>query len=289
MTDSSAPILVTGAGVTGGEVLRQLVASNLPSRTLVRNPQRAESYAKVGVELIEGDFDDLDSWKRALEGVTKVFSITTQDPNAERWNAIFLDAARNAGLEQVVRLSGTSVSPTSAAQFHRMMGRCDEALKASGLAYTILQANVFYQNMLVMARLIREHGVFRSAVGDARISMIDVRDIAAVAVKTLTENGHVSSVYTLTGPEALTYFDVARLLSEAIGKPIRYKALDEDAAVKSMVGLGMPEALARSRVEIHRSFSNGNFTPVTNDVSKLLGRPARPFTEFARDYAARFR
>lgn len=281
-------ILVTGAGVTGGEVLRQLAASDVAVRALVRNLQRAEPYKKIGVELVEGDFADLESWKRALDGITKVFSITIPDPDAETWNAVFVNSAQQAGVEQVVRLSGTSVSPSSKSTFHRQMGCCDEALKVSGLNYTILQPNVFYQNMLMMARPIREQGIFRSAVGDARISMIDVRDIAEVAVNMLTEDGHARKVYTLTGPESLTYFDVARLLTEAVGKPIRYEALAAEEAIKAMINLGVPESIARSRVEIHLNFSNGAFNPVTNTVHDLLGHPPRSFRAFARDYASAF-
>lgn len=218
--------------MTGGEVLRRLAAHNLAACALVRDPKRAEPFKKIGVELIDGDFARPGSWRRALDGVTKVFSITPAHHDAEKWNAIFLEAAKNAGVELVVRLSGTSVSPSSAAEFHRQMGRCDEALTVSDLDYTILQPNVFYQNMMIMARPIREQGVFRSAVGDARISMIDVRDIADVALKTLTEDDHRGKTYVLTGPQSLTYFDVARLLSEASGKPIRYEALNEDDAIK---------------------------------------------------------
>ena len=288
MTETSSRILVTGAGVTGGEVLRQLAASNLPARALVRNLDRAEPFRKIGIELIEGDFSQPDSWKRVLDSVVKVFAITPPNPDAEAWNAIFLDAAKASGVEQVVQLSGTSVSPSSPAAFHRQMGRCDDAVKASGLGYTILQPNVFFQNMMAMAGPIREQGRFRSAVGDARISMIDVRDIAEVAVKVLTGEAHLGKIYVLTGPESLTYFDVARLLSEAVGKPIEYEALDEDAAIKALIGLGMPELIARGRVEIHRSFSSGTFTAVTHDVQNLLGRSPRPFAEFARDYATAF-
>jgi uncharacterized protein YbjT (DUF2867 family) len=285
----SARVLVTGAGVTGGEVLRRLAASNLAARALVRDPERTRPFTNIGVELIEGDFARPESWKRALDGVARVFSITPAHRDAENWNAIFLEAAKEAGVELVVRLSGTSVSSSSAAEFHRQMGRCDEALAASGLDYTILQPNVFYQNMMIMARPIREQSVFRSAVGGARISMIDVRDIADVAIKALTEDDHIGKTYVLTGPQSLTYVDVARFLSEAVGKPIRYEALNKDDAIKSLIDLGVPEAVARSRVELHLSFSNGAFTPVTNDVQMLLGRSPRPFTEFARDYAAMFR
>jgi uncharacterized protein YbjT (DUF2867 family) len=119
--------------------------------------------------------------------------------------------------------------------------------------------------------------------------MIDVRDIAEVAVKALTEEGHAHKVYVLTGPEPITYFDVAESLSKALGKPVEYEALDEEQAVKEMVQAGLPEAVARSRVGVHRSFSSGEFTRVTGDVQQLLHRAPRSFAEFARDYAAEFR
>jgi uncharacterized protein YbjT (DUF2867 family) len=163
------------------------------------------------------------------------------------------------------------------------MSQCDEALRASGLSHTILRPNVFHQNVLRLAGSIREHGRFRSAVGDARISMIDVRDIVEVAVKALTERGHFGNVYVLTGPQALTYFDVARLLSDAIGKPVTYEALTADEAVRELIQNGVPEPVARTRVGVHRSFSTGSFAEVTGNVEALLHRAPRSFAEFARD------
>jgi uncharacterized protein YbjT (DUF2867 family) len=288
MPNTSERILVTGAGVTGGEVLRQLTAANRKAYALVRNPERAEPFRKLGVQLIEGDFALRDSWKRALVSIDAVFVITPAHRDAVAWNAAFLDCAKESGVRHVVQLSGMSVSPSSPAEIHRQMSECDEALKSSGLGYTILQPNVFYQNMLRMAEPIREHGRFRSAVGYARISMIDVRDIGEVAVKVLTDDGHAGNVYVLTGPESVTYFDVARLLSDAVGKPIVYETLDPDEAAKELIALGVAEPIARSRVGVHRSFSSGAFAAVTNDVQKLLNRAPRPFSDFARDYATMF-
>jgi len=289
MPSASKRILVTGAGVTGGEVLRQLIAANWSARALVRNPERAEPVRKLGVQLIEGDFGLRDSWKRALDGIESVFSITLPHRDAVAWISTFLDCAKESEVRHIVHLSGMSVAPSSPAQFHRQMSQCDAAVKASGISYTLLQPNVYYQNMLAMAAPIRAHGRFRSAVGDACISMIDVRDIAAVAIKALTEHGHAGNVYVLTGPEALTYYDVARLLTDAVGKPIQYEALEPGEAVQEMINAGVPEPIARSRVDIHRSFSSGAFTAVTNVVQAMLGRPPRPFSAFARDHAAMFR
>jgi len=269
-----------------------LAAANRTACALVRNPKRAEPFRKLGVKLIEGDFANKESWKQALDGVAAVFNITVAHRDAVAWNAAFLDRAKQSEVRHVVQLSGMSVSPSSPAEFHRQMSECDEALKASGLSYTILQPNVFHQNMLRMAAPIREHGRFRSAVGDARISMIDVRDVGdvgEVAVKALTEDGHAGKVYVLTGPESLTYFDVARLLSKVVGKTVIYEALTEDEAVRELIENGVPESVARSRVGVHRSFSSGAFAEVTSDVQKLLHRAPRSFAEFARDYASAFR
>jgi uncharacterized protein YbjT (DUF2867 family) len=282
-------ILVTGAGVTGGEVARQLATATLQTCALVRSPDRAAPLRELGVQLIEGDFANRESWKRALDGVSAVFNITVAHRDTVSWNALFLDCAKQAAVRHVVQLSGMTVSPSSPAGFHQQMSQCDEALKASGLSYTILQPNVFHQNMLRMAAPIRAHDRFRSAAGDARISMIDVRDVAEVAVKALIESGHADKTYVLTGPETLTYFDVARLLSKALGKPIVYEALAEDEAVKELVDSGVPEPLARSRVGVHRSFSTGAFAEVTCDAHKLLQRTPRSFADFARDYASAFR
>jgi len=289
MSNASERILVTGAGVAGGEVLRQLAATNRIACALVRNAKRAEPFRKLGVKLIEGDFANKESWKRALDGVVAVFNITVAHRDAVAWNAAFLDRAKQSEVRHVVQLSGMNVSPSSPAEFHRQMSECDEALKASGLSYTILQPNVFHQNMLRMAAPIREHGRFRSAVGDARISMIDVRDVGEVAVKALTEDGHAGKVYVLTGPESMTYFDVARLLSDVVGKTVVYEALTEDDAVRELIENGVPESVARSRVGVHRSFSTGAFAEVTSDVQKLRHRAPRSFAEFARDYASAFR
>jgi len=285
----SERILVTGAGVTGSEVARQLSATGRQTRALVRSPERAEPVRKLGVQLIEGDFANRESWKRALDGVAAVFNITVPHPDTVAWNAVFIECAKQSGVKHVVQLSGMTVSPSSPAGFHRQMSQCDEALKASGLSCTILQPNVFHQNILRMAAPIRAHGRFRLAAGDAHISMIDVRDVAEVAVKSLTEGGHTNRVYVLTGPETVTYFDVARSLSEALGKLIVYEALTENEAARELIDSGVPEPVARSRVGVHRSLATGAFAEVTGDVQRLLRRAPRSFAEFARDYASEFR
>lgn len=289
MANEAPKILVTGAGITGGEVIRHLIKGGNAPRVLVRNPDKAAPFAKLGAEIVKGDFAEPESWDTALLGVEKVFLITPSHPQAGAWFTTFLEAAKRARPGQIVRLSGWRVSPSSEALVHQAMGRMDDALLSSGLPHTILRPNVFFQNMLLMAKSIQSQSRFQSAVGDAHISMIDVRDVAAVAVKILSEGGHLGKIYDMSGPDSLTYTDVARILSEVLGRTITYVALDEKAAIVTMVQSGQSGESARARVNLHRSFSNGVFTPTSDTVETILGRPPIPFSRFASDYADSFR
>ena len=289
MGKQDSPILVTGAGVTGGEVLRQLRQAEIAARTMVRDPEKAEPFAKLGVEIFEGDFAEAKSWDGALSGVEKVFAITSSHPQAQAWFGLLLQAAKKAGVHHVVKLSGWRVSPTSEAKVHREMAGSDEVLRQSGLGHTILRPNVFFQNMLMMAGPIRTESRFRSAARDARISMIDVRDIAAVAVKVLSGGDHFGKIYDMSGPETLTYFDVARFLSQALGREVTYEPLDVETAVRNQIAAGIPEEVARGRVGIHASFASGVFAPTSDLVQTVLGHPPRSFARFAADYLETFR
>ena len=126
MFDVSDCILVTGAGVTGGEVLRQLAAANRNVSALTRNLERAEPLRKLGVNLIEGDFSNQESWKRALDNSSAVFNITVAHRDAVAWNGTFLECAKQSGVRHVVQLSGMTVSTSSPAGFHRQMSMSQE-------------------------------------------------------------------------------------------------------------------------------------------------------------------
>ena len=145
MAKQDSPILVTGAGVTGGEVLRQLRHTKFAARAIIRDPVKAEPFRKLGIEIFEGDFAEAGSWDGALSGVDKVFAITPLHPQARTWFDLLLEAAKRAGVHHVVKLSGWRVSPISEAKVHREMAGSDEALRQSGLGYTILRPNVFFR------------------------------------------------------------------------------------------------------------------------------------------------
>lgn len=177
----------------------------------------------------------------------------------------------------------------SPAEILRQHGQTDEALSASGLMFTILRPNSFYQNLLFSAGTIKDHGAFYLPLRDGRQSLVDVRDIADVAVETLTSPGHEGKTYEITGPESLTYHEVAEKLSVVLGKPVRYVDVPAETALDSMLKAGMPEWNARALVELYGVFASGAAARTTDTVNRILGRNPITCSQFIRDHASAFR
>ena len=283
-------ILVTGAtGTNGREVVNRLAAAGQQVRALVRGTAKAAGLALPGGEVVEGDLGDPASLDRALNGVRAAFLLTAVDRRQNEWQKNFIEAAKRAMVARVVKFSGMGAASDSPSEIMRQHGAGDELLMRSGLGYTILRPNSFHQNMLWSAGSIKALGALYLPLGDARQSLVDVRDIADIAAAALTKTGHEGQVYDITGPESLSYHDVAAKLSAVLGKPVRYVAVSPQAALESMLGSGMPEWNARALSELYGVFATGQYARTTDTVRRLLGREPVSFEQFAREHAAAFR
>lgn len=282
-------ILVIGAtGTNGREVVERLAAGGHPVRALVRNPAKAGDLRRPGVEVVAGDLDDPASLDAVLAGVERTFFVSAVDPAYRRRFQTFLDAARRAGVAHVVKFSALGASVDSPSELLRQHGETDRALAGSDVRFTILRPNSFFQNLFWSAATIKDHGAFYLPVGDSRQSLVDVRDIADAAVAALTGAGHEGQTYELTGPEALSFAEVAVELSSALGKSVRYVAVPPAAALDSMLRSGMPEWNARAVVELYGEFAAGKAARVTEVVARVTGHPPTSFARFAGDHAAAF-
>jgi uncharacterized protein YbjT (DUF2867 family) len=283
-------ILVVGAsGTNGREVVSRLAQAGQRVRAMVRDPGKAGELRAEGVEVVAGDLDDPPSLDKALKGIDRAFFLAAVDRRYVDWFRNFLDAARRSGSPHVVKFSGMGAASDSPAELMRQHGQTDEALAASGLPYTILRPNSFHQNLLWSARSIREPGAFYLPLKDARQSLVDVRDIADVAVAALTGAGHEGQTYEITGPQSLSYADVADILSTVLGKPVQYVDVPPEAALESMLKSGMPEWNARAVAELYGLFASGLFARTTDTVGRITGGPPISFEQFARDHADAFR
>ncbi|HEX8502365.1 MAG TPA: SDR family oxidoreductase [Pyrinomonadaceae bacterium] len=284
-------ILITGAtGTTGREVLKELRQAGAAGvRALVRDPARAPFVGEAGFEAIGGDFDRPETLGAALEGVERALLLTPPSPQTFEHNRLFVEAAARAGVRHVVKLSAFGADAEAPEGFARWHGQSEELLKSSGLAWTMLRPNFFMQNLLGQAGQISSAGKIFQPVGDSRASFVDVRDIAAVAARALTEGGHEGQTYTLTGPEALSYADVAARLSEAGGRNISYVPVTPEQFRAGALAAGLPEWLVSALERLNETFASGRAAEVTGDVERVARREPTTFRQFARDHAAAFR
>ncbi len=284
-------ILVTGAtGLNGGVLVRLLSARGVPVRALVRNPTRATALTSLAnVEIVEGDMARPDTLAEPLRGVERAMLISSSDPVMLEVQSNFIEAARKAGVRHVVKLSGIMPEVDSPFRFARMHGEAELKLERSGIAFTHLRAGEFMHSYFRQVPAIVARGTFFLPMEDARIASIDVRDIAEVAAKALTEPGHEGKIYPLTGPEALSMAEVAEKLSTATGKPIRYVNVPPDEARNAQLAAGVPPYRADALAELFAERRKGKESRVWPDIEDILGRRATTFDEFATRHAAIFR
>ena len=284
-------ILVTGAtGLNGSELVRRLSAKGIPSRALVRNPAKAQPLESLpNVEVVEGDMARPDSLTDALRGVERAMLISSSDQTMVEVQSSFIDAARRAGVQHIVKLSGIIPELDSPFRFARMHAEIEKRLEASGVAYTHLRAGEFMPSYFRQVPSIVARGVMALPMADARIASVDIGDIAEVAIAVLTTSGHEGKTYPLTGPESLTMADVAAKLSAAIGKPVRYVDVPPEDARQARLASGMPPYLAEGLDELFAERRKGKESTVWPTIQDVFGWAPTSFDEFARRNAAIFR
>jgi len=282
-------IVVTGAGGTvGGELVRQLRAAKAPVRAAYHSAAKVGAAKADGLDAVAVDFSKPETLGPAFRGADALFLLFAGGMGQTEGEIAAVEAAKASGVRRIVKLSviGADREDYSFAKIHRPVER---AIEASGLDWTHLRPNGFMQNVVnYFAATIRDHGAFYQPAGDAKISHVDVRDIARVAATALTGSGHEGKVYTITGPEALTYHQIAAKLSAATGKAIRYVPLSDDDAKAGMVAAGIPAFYADYLVDLNRVYREGGGAAVTDTVREVTGAAATSFDEFARDHAAAF-
>ena len=282
-------ILITGAtGTNGREIIEQLSAKGVKARAMVRKREDVRLPRTLNVEFIKGDFDDASSLDAALAGVEQAFLLSPSSAEQVTREANFIRAAKRAGVRHVVKFSILGAAPNSPSRLIRRHGEAEKMLEDSGIVFTMLRPHYFMQNLLWYINDIKSQNVFHASLPETyRHSHVDARDNAAVAVAALTESGHESKVYHITGSEALTYREVAEILSQAIGKEVRYDSSRENyAKYLKKLGLDADEVL-----ELDACVANGigDGSAVTNTIFELTQHQPIRFMQFANDYSQAFK
>ncbi|MCH7740725.1 MAG: SDR family oxidoreductase [Chloroflexi bacterium] len=283
-------VFVTGAtGNIGSLVVAGLLARDVKVRALVHSEEKAPALRDQGVEVFVGDFTDAAILDQAIAGADRVFSLTPPNPDqVAQANAITAAALRASNRPHIVRMSVIKSNTAAPTRISAQHGEIDKVLKESGLPVTFLKPHFFMQNTLMGAESVGDHGALYHSMGDGKIGIIDVRDIAAVAIEVLTTDGHEGKGYTLTGPESISFAQIGRQLAEALGKDVNVVAVPVDAARESMTGLGFPQWMADAFGEYFEAYSNNYGDFFTDDVQNITGTAARSYRDFASDFAGAF-
>jgi uncharacterized protein YbjT (DUF2867 family) len=284
-------ILITGAtGNIGSELVKKLSANHHHLRAFVRSRWQSREIAHKGVELTEGDFTDPDTFTRALRDVDRLFLLIPSSAEVERQQKNFVDAAKQSGVKHIVKLSQLGADENAPGRFQRYHGAVEKYILESGVPYTFLRPNLFMQGLLNFGDMISALGTFYAPAGDdkVKVSVVDVRDIASVAARVLTESGHEGETYDITGPEALSHAEMASQLSHAVGRAIKYVEVSPEGMRHAMLGSEMPKWQVDGLVEDYAHYCRGEGAVVTSTVYDVTGVNPINFFQFARDYSGKF-
>jgi uncharacterized protein YbjT (DUF2867 family) len=281
-------VLVLGAtGNVGSKVVAELRSLGAPVRAFARDPEKAASMLGSDVEVAIGDFDNPETLRRALDGAEAVLLTASDGPQKVAHENGLIDIIAAEGSPRVVKLTTIGAGTFDGPQFD-VHGRIEAHLSESGLPSVLVRSTFYMTNVLGLADAIKQTGMLFAPAGDARVSMVDPRDVAAVAARALTEEGHEGKAYVLTGPKAITFEDVAADLSGATGRTVKFVDVLEEAASEQLTGAGLPGFLVDLIIGAYRALRAGIASEVTDGVRAVTGRDPRAFAEFARDHAALF-
>jgi uncharacterized protein YbjT (DUF2867 family) len=283
-------ILVTGAtGTTGREVLRQLRERGAACRALTRSARSARELQGAGVESAVADLADAGSLVDALAGVSAVYLVSPTSPQLAEHEANIARVAAERGVDHMVKLSVIGCSADAPIQFGSLHHGAEEAVRGSGMSSTMVRPNGFMQNALTWTKQFPA-GVIRAPVVDARVSVVDVRDIAAVAVIALTDpQAHRDKAYTVTGPEALSVREQVTILREELGLELATEEISVDAFHRMLTESGVPAWTADRLADIRRMYQRGEAQDVSPDIEIALRRRPGDFRRFVADHRAAFR
>jgi uncharacterized protein YbjT (DUF2867 family) len=285
------PILVTGAsGKVGGAIVKGLLGAGAPVRAASHHPDKHADERHDPVDWVEVEFNRRDTLAPAFRGVEKAVLITPEDVAMVCQTAELLDAAREAGVSHVVRVSFLNVGDDGIGgpllAWHR---EAEKLVEQSGMAYTILRPNSYMQNFVTTyAPSIHLKDAFFTPMGEGRISYVDALDVGDVAVEVLLGGGHEGKAYSLTGPQSLGHDEIARVLTREVGRPIRYVDVGEDEACSALHRRGVSPELTGVLCELWLEMRRDKFAPLAEGVEVVTGRKPRTFEQFARDHRAEF-
>jgi len=277
MIAAQTPLAVTGStGRVGGLVARRLSELGVDHRLLVRDPARAP--ALPGTHIAAADYGDAAGVRAALSGAHTVFMVSgAETPNRVQQHVTFIDAAIDAGVQRIVYLSFFGASPTATFTLARDHWATEEHLRSTGVAHTILRDNLYAD---FAPALVGADGNIRGPAADGRAAVVAQADVADVAVVVLgSDDAYGGQTLNLTGPTALTMYEIASALSDHLGRTVAYVPETIEEAYASRAVYGAPKWQVDAWVSTYTAIAAGELEGVSEDIQDVTGHPATPLEQ----------
>ena len=293
MNNEGSTILVTGAtGTVGSEVVRQLsTKGQIIIRAAARSANNPTFKDLKSVEIVELDYNKPETLATSFKDVNKLFLLTPFQSDMLDLTSNLVNAAKKSGVKYIIKQSVMGADAEPGITPGRLHRQAEKIIEESGIPFSFLRPNFFMQNFVnFYSPMIKSQGALYAPAGDGKVSFVDVRDIAAVAVQALiNDNQHKGKSYNITGPEALSYGQAAEILSRELGKEIKYVNIPDEDARKGMKDMGMDDWSANSLIELFDITRKGYASDITSVVEEFTGRKPISFSQFVKDYAQAFR
>jgi NAD(P)H dehydrogenase (quinone) len=290
MSEQQGTLLVTGAsGNLGRRVVELLLDAGTPPNKIVaatRSPEKPADFAARGVFVRKADFDNMDSLREAFRGVDRLLLISTDVLDGtnrriqQHLNAI--RAAEESGVKHVVYTSIVNPTPDFAAVVNPDHRATEEGLAASKMGYTSLRENIYTEMLLgSLPQAVATGQLFR-ATGDSKTAYITREDCARAATAALASSFDGRRTIDITGPEALTQYEIAAIASEITGRTVTYIPVELEAAIQGMVGAGLPRPAAEAYASFDAATAQGQFAAVSTGIADLTGRQPTSVADFLK-------
>ena len=279
-------ILITGAtGKTGSAAVQELSNQNIPFRVLIRNEDKLNQITDMGGEVIIGAIENDAALNQSMEGVQKALVLL---PNSEQ--QLFLekkvvDAALEANVQHIVKMSSMEAVPEATSPIPKLHMQSENYIKNSGMNWTMIKPNFFMQNLLGSGKTIVEQNKFFLPMGEGKAGMIHTKDVGTVIAKVLSEDGHEGQNYEVTGPEILSFHDVAEIFSKVLGKKVDYINVPIDEYKKTLSQFLTNQWHLDSVIDLFKDIAEGGIEDKTDTFEDLIGKSPCSLEQFIQEYS----
>lgn len=274
-------ILITGAtGKTGSATAKSLGEKGETFRALIRNEEKKEGLESLGGEVVIGSIENTEVVNQSMQGVKTLLVLL---PNSESQLALekqLVDSAKQAGVERIVKMSSIEATPDATSPIPKLHLESEEYIKQSGLAWTMIKPNFYMQNLLASAGTIKEQGKIFLPMGDGKTGMIDTTDVGKVLAKVLSEDGHESMNHEITGPEILSFYEVAEIFSQVLGKQVDYVDVPMDAYKETLGQFLTNQWHLDAVIDLFKGIAEGGIEDKTDTFNELMGETPKSLSQF---------